>query len=537
MTSPVAAAVGTDGPSRRATPVLWKPAVFGVAVAFVALELALSARYGFHRDELYFLACSRHMAWGYVDQPPFVPAVAWLATHLFGTSAPALRVFPALAGGFTVVLSALMARQLGGRKLAQLLAALAGATSPQVLAAFHLLSTASFDMMFWAAICYLVLRWMLGGDDRWWLAIGALSGVALLNKDNVLFLLFSLAAGLLLAGRARDLANPWLAAGIVSALAIWSPNIDWNARHRWAAVSMMHSLHQENSSLGASIGFIPSQLIVVGPLLIALWWPGLRRLLRLPTFKPIGLAFLVAVGLYTLGGAKSYYLAGFYFVLFAAGAVQAEQRATSRAGRPAGADGAEPRVPGGVVDGATPNPTCSPVGATRRWMVVMSAGLLVVLPLAEPVLPQSTLPSGAWESKINKDLSATVGWPDLVRQVAAVADALPASQRAGLVVFTGDYGAAGAIDLWGSHYRLPPAISGQNNYWWWGPAGARNGATTIAVNLPRSYLLTIFTDVTAAGVVRTPGNVWTEERDAPIWVCRGQKVTWAAVWPAARHYD
>lgn len=510
-----APAKGSGEADHPGIPELWKPGVSAVAIAFVALELAMSARYGFHRDELYFLACARHMAWGYVDQPPFVAAVAWLATHLFGTSAPALRVFPALAGGATVVLTALMARQLGGRRLAQLLAAVAGATSPQVLAAFHLLSTASFDMFFWAALCYLVLRWLLSGDDRVWIAIGALAGVALLNKLNVGFLLASLAAGLLLGGRARDLANRWTAAGILAAVAIWSPNIDWNARHHWAAISMMHSLHSENSSLGASVGFIPSQVIVVGPLLIALWLPGLRRLLRLGQLKPLGIAFLVAVGLYTLSGAKPYYLAGFYFLLFAAGAVQAEQRAVSVDS----ADGPRRRA-----------------RATRRWTLAVLAGLAVTLPLAEPVLPQSTLPSGSWESKVNKDLSATVGWPGLVRQVAAVADTLPEQQRTALVVFTGDYGAAGAIDLWGSRYGLRDAISGHNNYWWWGPAGASNGATTIAVNLPRSYLLTIFSDVTPAGVVHTPGDVWTEERGDPIWICRGQKATWAAAWPAARHY-
>jgi 4-amino-4-deoxy-L-arabinose transferase-like glycosyltransferase len=533
MTGPAVEAAGTVGPSGPdGTASLWKPGVLSVAAAFVALELAMSARYGFHRDELYFLACSRHMAWGYVDQPPFVPAAAWLATHLFGTSAAALRVFPALAGGTTVVVTALMAQQLGGRKLAQLLAALGAATSAQVLAAFHLLSTASFDMMFWAAICYLVLRWLQGGDDRLWLAVGAVAGVALLNKANVLFLLASLATGLLVGGRARDLINRWMAAGVLVAVAVWSPNLAWNARHRWAAISMLHSLHGENSSLGASIGFIPSQLIVVGPVLVALWWPGLRRLLRLGDLKPLGVAFVVAVGLYTLSGAKSYYLAGFYFLLFAAGSVQAEQRAATRRG-PGGAEQPGPSERAKV---SSPSAPPLPALATRRWALVILAGLLVTLPLAEPVLPQASLATGPWESNINKDLSATVGWPDLVRQVAAVADALPVQQRTALVIFAGDYGAAGAIDLWGPRYGLPQAISGHNTYWWWGPAGARNGATTIAINLSRSYLLTIFNEVTPAGAVGTPGDMWTEERGDPIWICRGQRVNWAAAWPAARQY-
>jgi hypothetical protein len=166
----------------------------------------------------------------------------------------------------------------------------------------------------------------------------------------------------------------------------------------------------------------------------------------------------------------------------------------------------------------------------------MLAGCIFSLPLTLPVLPASTLPKGSWEGNINKDLSATVGWQDFVRQVSTVAHTLPPDQRSHLVVFTGDYGAAGAVDLWGAKYGLPHAISGHNSYWWWGPEGARDGATTIAIDLPRSYLLTIFSKVTAAGAVSTPGGVWTEERGDPIWICQHQKVSWAQAWPGARQY-
>jgi len=159
------------------------------------------------------------------------------------------------------------------------------------------------------------------------------------------------------------------------------------------------------------------------------------------------------------------------------------------------------------------------------------------LPLTLPVLPESTLPSGSWESGINKDLSATVGWRDLVDQVAQTERALPPAQRAHVVILAGDYGAAGALDLWGPAEGLPMAISGHNTYWWWGPAGARDGATTIAVDLPRSFLRTFFAHVRPAGSVRTPHGVWTEERDDPIWVCQGQTRSWTQVWPSLRHYD
>jgi len=262
------APAGTELPRMCFRPVL------AIAAGLVVLELAVAGRYGFHRDELYFLAYARHLAWGYVDQPPLVPAMAKLTTALVGPSAVGIRVLPALAGGAAVVFTALMARELGGGRKAQVLAALAAATSPQLLAAFHLLSTIAFDLFFWSAILLIVVRLLRTGDERLWLAVGAVAGVGLMNKLNVAFLLFSLAAGLLWGGRGRMLRSRWLWAGAASALVIWSPNLIWNAQHHWAAFAMLRSLHQENSTLGASLVFIPAQFIVMGPVLVVLWLGG-----------------------------------------------------------------------------------------------------------------------------------------------------------------------------------------------------------------------------------------------------------------------
>jgi 4-amino-4-deoxy-L-arabinose transferase-like glycosyltransferase len=505
VTQPPAAAINRE----RDLPALALGFVLWIAAGMVTVELLVAARYGIHRDELYFLACARHLAWGYVDQPPLIPTLAWFAMHTLGTSAFALRVFPALAGGGVVVLSACMARELGGARKAQVLAALAAATSPQLLGMFHLLSTAAFDALFWAAVSFVVLRLLRTGDERLWLVVGALAGVGLLNKFNLAFLLGGLAVGLLLDHRARMFRSRWLWGGAAIALLLWLPNVVWNAQHDWAAVEMMHRLHAENSDTGAVLGFIPSQLVVVGPVLIVLWLAGLRRLLRSTFARPFGLTYIVLLVVYALSGAKPYYFAGMYFVLFAAGGVWAEDRLNRR----------------------------QPPRGLRGWIALMLAGLLIGLPLTLPVLPERALPKSNWEEDINKDLSATVAWRSFVGQVATVVSALPPTERADVVVFVGDYGAAGAIDLWGRKYGLPRAISGHNAYWWWGPGAARDRATTIAVNFSRSYLLTRFSDVERAGTVKTPGNVWSEERDAPIWFCRGQRDTWARMWPALRHYS
>ena len=228
---------------------------------------------------------------------------------------------------------------------------------------------------------------------------------------------------------------------------IWSPNLIWNAQHGWAAFAMLRSLHQENSTLGASLGFIPSQFFVVGPVLIVLWLGGLRHLLRQPFARPLGVTYLILLVVFTVTGAKSYYLAGMYFILFAAGGSWAEERLDAR------------RPPRGI----------------RGWVALMTVGLVIALPLALPVLPATALAKGPWEGSINKDLSATVGWQSLVAQIAEVSASLPAEQRAHLVILTGDYGAAGAVDLYGRSYGLPNAISGDNSYWWWGPATRATG--------------------------------------------------------------
>jgi 4-amino-4-deoxy-L-arabinose transferase-like glycosyltransferase len=482
--------------------------VLATAAAFLALELVAAPRYGLHRDELYFLACARHLSWGYVDQPPLVPFVAWVVNGLIGPYAWALRLLPALAGAASAVLTALMARELGAGRRGQILAAVAAATSAEFVAAFHLLSTTAFDCFFWALLTWITLRTVRTQDARWLVPLGVIGGVALLDKWNVAFLLVALVVGLVSGPHRRLLRSRYAAVGGVLCLLIAAPDIGWNIGHQWAQVSMLRSLHAENSTPGASIVFVPSQLVVIGPVLSVLGIIGLVALWRDVGRRWLAVTYLVLLGWFVVSGAKPYYLAGAYFALFAAGGTELERRWRSR----------------------------GDAGHLRAWVIAMVAWCALGLPLALPLLPQSTLPTGSWEGQVNKDLSATVGWPTYVDQVAALARTLPPGQRARLVLLTGDYGAAGAIDLYGPRLHLPPAHSGHNSYWWWGPAGLPEHSVAIATDVPRATLLRIYRTVRPAGTVRTPGDVWTEERGDPLYVCTDQFADWNAAWPLLRHY-
>lgn len=243
-----------------------------------------------------------------------------------------------------------------------------------------------------------------------------------------------------------------------------------------------------------------------------MWVPGLVWLLKDRWVRSLGVAYLLLITIYSVSGAKSYYLAGMYYVLFAAGGVAIEKRLGIRS-----------------VDQAK--------RSVRYRVALMILAAVISLPLTLPLLPESTLASGSWEGSINKDLSATVGWRQLVTQLADVANRLPSSERSKLVIYTGDYGAAGAVDLYGPAEGLPHAISGHNTFWWWGPGSAPDGSTTITINLPHDYLLTIFGHVRYEGAVATPNGVWTEEQGDPIWICSDQRRSWSAAWTQARHYD
>jgi 4-amino-4-deoxy-L-arabinose transferase-like glycosyltransferase len=491
-----------------------KRVVVAGGVLFAVL-MALSTRYGFDRDELYFLDCARHLQASYVDQPVLTPLISRLSLTLFGVSEAGLRLWPALAGWATVIVSGLTAREFGGGRRAQLLAAIGTATMPALLAIDHLMGPTAFDVLAWSGLALIVARIGRTGDSRWWLAAGAVLGLGLENKHSVGFFGLALLIGALLSGPGgrRAVSSRWFLAGAAIAAALAGPDIWWQAQHGWATIAMTRTLNQENGGLANIPNWIVGQLIMTAVALVPVWLVGLRFLFRSgrPLWRALAWAYGVLFVFFMLTtGAKIYYLAGAYVFLLAAGAVVIDQRLASRA------------------------------GSLRRLLIGIGVSVGLALPLVLPVLPVGDI---NWFYKVNSVPAESVGWPQLVGTVRGVWTSLPASQRADAVIFTSNYGEAGAINELGRGTGLPEAVSGHNTYWWWGPGNPH--ATTVVAVMPgpmdgagwAAGLREFFGQVRVAATLSNPDGVSNQESGGHVYVCTDPRESWARIWPALRHYD
>jgi Dolichyl-phosphate-mannose-protein mannosyltransferase len=503
----------TPGPTRGLAPFDKRVIVTG-GILFAVL-MALSVRYGFDRDELYFLDCARHLQGSYVDQPVLTPLIARLSLSLFGVSEAGLRLWPALAGWATVIVSGLTAREFGGGRRAQLLAAIGTACMPALLAVDHLMGPTAFDLLAWAALALTVARIGRTGDCRWWLAGGLILGLGLANKHSVGFFGIALLIGALLSGPAgrRQVLNRWFAAGALIAVLFTVPDVWWQAQHGWATIAMTRQLNQENGGAGNIVSWIVGQLIMTAVALLPVWFAGLRFLWKSerPLWRALAWAYgLLFVFFMLTTGAKIYYLAGAYVYLLAAGAIVVDERLARG------------------------------IGSLRRLLTGTAVTVALALPIVLPVLPEAGI---NWFYKLNGVPAESIGWPQLVSTVRGVWTSLPASQRAHTVIFTGDYGEAGAIDELGRGTGLPQAVSGHNTYWWWGPGNPR--ASTVIAVAPGpmdvtgygAYLRQFFGSVRVAATLSNPSGVDNQERGGHVYVCTQPRGSWARIWPKLRHYD
>jgi hypothetical protein len=458
----------------------------GIVVAIqVAVLTALSGRYGYHRDELYFLAAGKRLDWGYVDQPPLTPLIARLFS--FGDSPVTLRIAATLAGAAIVITMALIAREFGGGRGAQLLAAGATALSGLVLGVTHILATATIDMLLWTVLAFLVVRLLRSGDGRWWLAIGVTVGVAMTNKWLVPLLVLALGLSLLVVGPRTVLRSWWLAGGVALAALICTPILVWQAAHDFPLLTVARGISESDGAENRLL-FVPLQILYLSPILAPVWIAGFVVLWRDPRYRSIALGYVVLCVLVLAPGGKPYYPMPLLMVLVAAGAEPAWRWATRH------------RVWAGVGAG---------VGAALSVLIAL------------PVLPARALgPVLA----ANPEQGEQVGWREFTASVAA------AWRQAGpnAVIFTRNYGQAAAVEKYGPDFGLPQPFSGHMSYWDWGPPPDSQTGRVVVVGNRNP----VFTGCQVLVVHRAV--VENQEDGTEIAVC--DPVVWPQVWPAMRRF-
>jgi hypothetical protein len=486
--------------------------VFICAAAVTAVLLVVAGRYGFHRDEYYFVVTGQHPAWAAPDNPMLVPylAAGWYA--LVGGHLWAFRILPALAVGVYVLLGGLIAREIGARRRHQVAAAGAVALTGIVLAVGHLFETTTFDMVVTAAALWMLIRALGDGRRRWgaWIWFGVLTGVAMEIKIMAAPVMACCLIGIVIFGPRRRLADPrpWVAAAVAVILA--APNLIWQASHGWPMATIAAGIAGGDSTSSSSrVALLPTMLLEIGPIVCVVLIVGVVRALRAPLRRDglgwLAAGFLVFVALMLVTGGKAYYPAGFYPALMAIGA-------------------------GPVLDWSL----------LRRWRRVLAVSLISISILVTASLTLPLYPVGSVLFRIgtgpNPDMAETVGWDQYVTTVADVARSLPADQRAQTIVTASNYGEAGSLYLarqaGGADGRvLPPVYSGSNAFWYWGPPPESATNAIVVGSVPPEQLARFFTSCTLRARLTSPAGVDNDEADAPVRFCTGRTASWAAVWP------
>jgi hypothetical protein len=482
-----------------------------IALATVIAHVLTAGRYGFHRDELATLDDARHLAWGYVAYPPITPFFGRLSLILFGTSLRGFRFFAALVQAIAVVLTGLMARELGGRRGAQLVAAVAAV--PFCLAGGALMQYVSFDYLCWVLVAYFMLRLLKSGDPRWWLGVGSAIGLGMMAKYTMVFFVAGVVAGVLLTDARRYLKSKWLWYGVALSLLIFLPNLIWQARHHFISLDFLQHIHARDVRIGRTKNFLPDQVkITLWGLPVAL--AGLYSYLfssKERRFRALGWMYLVPLLLFVIAKGRGYYLGAAYPMLYAAGSVWGEQRlASMRRSR-----------------------------ALAVRALAWTALVADIAFVAFVTLPIAPVNSRAWNfaSKINGDLREEIGWPELVETVANIRDSLPAEERAHMGIIGTNYGEAGAVNLYGPSYGLPTAISGVNSFWQRG-YGDPPPETLIVIGESQRFVDRRFTQCRLAAHTWNRYGVGNEEtlEHPDIFVCHGLRTSWPEFWNDFRYY-
>jgi 4-amino-4-deoxy-L-arabinose transferase-like glycosyltransferase len=496
-----------------------------LAVAKLLLHLPGLWRHGYFRDELYFLDCGRHLAFGYVDHAPLIGLYAKLAL-LLGGSLPALRVLPVLAGVGTVVLTALICRELGGGRFAQGLAGLALLVAPVHLMVASILSMNAFEPLYWMGGALVVARIVRTGDSRLWPVFGLLAGLGLENKHSTLFFGLGVAVAVLATPLRRELAKPWIWIGAAVAAALFLPNLVWQWRHGFPTLEDLANVRSSGKNVAlAPLSFLAEQALMMHPITLPVWLAGLWSLLvgAGKRYRALGLVFLVLLlSMMALHG-KSYYLAPAYPMLLAAGGVAIERRLAAIVSTRRSLLARAAAVAVVAVAGAVTAPTALPLLDPEGFVAYQAA--LGLAPGKTEVAHEGPLPQ-LWGDQF--------GWPELVADVAGVYRSLPPDERARAAVFASNYGEAGAINLLGPALGLPPAVCAHQTYFFWGPP-ERDPEVIIWLQWPRESLERLCGSVEQVAEHHHPWGMAEENR--PIFICRDPITPLSELWPQLKQWN
>jgi 4-amino-4-deoxy-L-arabinose transferase-like glycosyltransferase len=486
------------------------------------LHLYTNTQYGYFRDEFYYIACSAHLDFGYVDHPPLSILLLAVERWLLGDSLSAIRFLPAVAGALLVLLTAAITRALGGGRFAQGLAGLAVVVAPFYLLVGNFFSMNAFEPLFWMMAAYILICIVDTEQSRLWLLFGIVAGLGVENKHSMLFLGFGVVMALLLTRERKRLLDKWLWLGAGAAALIVLSNVVWEIAHDWPTIEFMRNAQAYKIAALSPIDFVAQQILMMQPLTLPIWMAGLGYFFSRQgqRYRFCGWIYVVVLAVCILQKTKAYYLAPIYPLLLAAGAIVFE-RLTQRSER----------------------------GWVRFACIsALAIGGIITAPLALPVLPADTLVRYARLLHLGDSVKSETaklgelpqyfadmfGWEEVVEAVARAYENLPVEERRKAAIYVGNYGEAGAIDFLGKARHLPPAISGHNNYWLWGP-GDYSGEVVIVLGGPLQDLESLFEKVERVGTVRC-GYCMPFENERPVYVCRGLKRPLKEIWPQLKHY-
>ena len=492
------------------TKVLWL-----LGLALFLLHMFTNHQYGFHQDELVVLDNASHLDWGFVEYPPLTPFLARIELTLYGLSLVSARTFAALAHSVVLVLTGLMTRELGGRRVAQILSALGAAIAPIALIQGSLIQYVTFDFLWSVMIAYLVIRLLKSEDPRWWIPIGVVIGLGMMTKYTMVMFVTGLVGGVLLTDARRYLRSPWLWGGAAVSLLIFLPNLIWQVRHDFISLEFLSSIHARDVEIGRADGYIPEQfLFCSNPFVIPLWVAGLVYYLRSEAgkrYRLIGWMYVIPFLIYLITQGRSYYLAPAYPMLIAAGAVVWQEwidRLSMRSARLA-------------------------TGVTWAGLVI---GAVISGALALPIAP---INSPLWNitSEVHDTFTEQIGWPEMISTVAGIYGDLPEDEKARAGILAAENDEAAALNLYGGEYGLPAAISGSDTFWLRG-YGDPPPEILIVVGYSRDDVSSVSAQCQVAGTITNPYGVENDLRDPPdIFVCRELRISWPEFWNRVKRYS